>query len=494
MTVRKGLQAALWSSVEIGLRQCAQFAITIVLARLLLPEDFGVAAMLVFMASFAIAIMQNGISLALVTTRETNHAQETTIFWINMAIATAGGLILIAVAPVVASFYGQPALRLLILAVVAQIFFFALGSVHTALLTRSLHFRQLTVAGVTSTIAGGLAAIAAALAGAGVWALATQYVVGAAVNTLLLWLLSPWRPRRAIGVRETLPLIRSGSLMSLSGILEVLYSQGFVLLIGKFYGMRDVGLYSRAQSTQFFPSSIISMVIARIAIPLFAAKVGDPEALRRGLRLAIRMVMIINLPVMAGVAVLAGPLIHTLFGAQWDEAAPITTILALAGALLPLHVLNLQLLLAQGEARTFLNIEVKKKSVGVILVLAGGYFGIYGVAWSQIAFSVLVLPLNTQPTARTIGYGVFAQLRDLADIVLATAVMIVALILLGQVLVLPAPLFLAVAVPAGAFVYGLCGFALQLPSFVALYAGVRQGLFRAKAGAADGPVAEPPCE
>jgi teichuronic acid exporter len=494
MTVRRGLQAALWSSVEIGLRQCAQFAITIVLARLLLPQDFGVAALLVFMASFAIAIMQNGISLALVTTRETTQAQETTIFWINMSVALAGGLILVAAAPFVASFYGQPALRLLMLAVVAQIFFFALGSVHTALLTRSLHFRQLTIAGVASTLAGGLAAIAAALYGAGVWALATQYVVGAAVNTLLLWLLSGWRPRRAIGVRETLPLIRFGSLMSLSGILEVLYSHGFVLLIGKLYGMRDVGLYSRAQSTQFFPASIISMVVGRVAIPLFAAKVGDPAALRRGLRLAIRMVMIVNLPVMAGVAVLAGPIIHTLFGEQWLEAAPITTILALAGALLPLHVLNLQLLLAQGEARTFLHIEVKKKSVGVILVLAGSYFGIYGVAWSQIAFSVLALPLNAQPTARAIGYGTFAQLRDLADIVLATTVMAGALILLGQVLILPPPLFLAVAVPTGALVFALCGFGLRLPSFVALYAGVRQGLFRPKAGTADAAAAEPPPE
>ena len=485
MTVRKGLQAAMWSSMEIGLRQAAQLLITIVLARLLLPEDFGVAALLVFMASTVIAIMQNGVALALVTTRETSQAQETTVFWINVALALAIGLLLVAAGPALGRFYGQPILGPLLLVVAVQILLHALGTVQTALFTRALGFRSLAVAGVGGTVCGGIAAIIAAFAGAGVWALALQYVVSTAVSTALLWLMSGWRPAGRPDFAATLPLVHFGSYTSLSSLLEVVYSQGFALLIGKLYGMRDVGLFSRAQNTQFMPASLIALVITRIAIPLFSARLDDPAALQRGLRLANRLAMIINLPVMAGVAVLSAPIMVTLFGPQWLEAAPIATILAASGILLPLHTVNLQLLLARGDSRTFFEIEVKKKSLGVLLVLAGSYFGIYGVAWAQMIFYILVLPLNTRPTAQAIGYGLVAQLRDLADIIFAAAVMTGALLLLGRLLVLPPALYLLVAVPAGALVYAAVGFGLRLPSFVALHAHVRDNLLRREAGAGE---------
>jgi hypothetical protein len=148
----------------------------------------------------------------------------------------------------------------------------------------------------------------------------------------------------------------------------VLYTQGFALIIGKLHGLRDVGLYNRAYSTQALPANIMGSMMARIALPLFATRAEDTGALRRGIRMANSLAMIVNLPAMLGLTLLADLVVITLFGDQWLPVAPILAVLALGGILLPIHVDNLQLLLAQGGSRRFFKLELIKKSGGTVRI------------------------------------------------------------------------------------------------------------------------------
>jgi O-antigen/teichoic acid export membrane protein len=466
MTKQKAAAAGLWSALDIVLRQGVQFVVTIVLARLLAPEDFGIIALLTFFTALSIAFAQSGLTAGLVQKQDTSRDEESAVFWWNLGIATLFSVALVAAGPGLAAFYGHPVLAPLMWVAAAQIVLSALGAVQSALLTRNLRFDQLTKIGIASSVLSGAAGIAVAVAGGGIWALAAQMAVAAAINSAGAWIVSPWRPtlhRRFQSIRS---LFSFGTWVGLGMLLEVVYTQGSSLLIGKLYGVRDLGFYNRAMSTQLLPSSILAQIVARIALPLFAARAAEPDALQRGLKMAIGLAMVINMPTMVALALLAPEVIVVLFGSKWLPTAPILSILAISGILFPLHAINLQMVLAQGQTRIFLRNEIAKKIIGVTCMLVGSLFGIVGLAWSQVAYSLLAAIVNTRPTHVSLGYGLARQMRDLSGIFLATLAMGAGIVLLKSGLDLdPLPTLVA-CTAGGGLLYLLTGFLLRSSSFM----------------------------
>lgn len=466
MSRARAASAGIWSSIDVLLRQMVQFVVSIILARLLMPADFGIIALATFFSSLAVVFIQGGLTTALVQRQGTSYAEENAGFWLNLAASGVFALILVAVASPVASFYGQPLLRPLLFMAGAQVVLSALGAVQMALLTREMRFATLAKAGIASGIASGALGVAAAFYGAGVWALALQSILSVAVYSAALWLASPWRPSWRVQFGAARPLISFGAWLSLSSVLEVGYTQGFSLLLGKLHGVRDLGLYTRGANTQLLPTTVISTILARIVLPLFAPRADDAGAMLRGLRMANALVMLLNVPMMLGLILIPGPVIQTLFGAKWLPAAPILAILAVGGLFYPLHVMNLQILLAQGKSNTFFRIEIAKKLVGLVCVIVGSIFGIKGLAWSQVAMSIIALGINLEPTRRSLGYGLGRQLWDLRGIAACAAAMAAVVLPLSYAVAnLSAPVQLAIVVPAGAAVYFLCGFLFRMDAF-----------------------------
>jgi O-antigen/teichoic acid export membrane protein len=435
MTRAKAASAGLWSAVDVVLRQGIQFVVTVFLARLLTPADFGVIAILVFFSSLSMVFVQGGLSMALVQRQQTSSEEESAVFWWNLVASLIFAAAMVAMAPLVARFYNQDVLAPLMLLAAAQVVLSALGAVQQALLSRTLRFAELAKVGAFATLSSGVAAVVAAYFGLGVWALAIQLISSTVLTTVALWVISDWRPILHFKLSTIRPILSFGSWLSLSSTLEVLYSQGFALLVGKLHGVRELGFYSRAASTQQLPTNVLSSIIGRVALPLFAARSDDPEALRRGLSASLRLVMLINLPMMTGLALLPDLIIVVLFGEVWLPAARILAILAWGGLIFPMHVLNLQLLLAQGRSETYLKIELLKKAGGIIFVVIGSFYGIIGLALAQSLFSLVALAINVAPTARSIGYGLIAQLRDLLGLIGLTALMAVVVLLARHVVV-----------------------------------------------------------
>ncbi|HEY0130708.1 MAG TPA: polysaccharide biosynthesis C-terminal domain-containing protein, partial [Allosphingosinicella sp.] len=203
----------------------------------------------------------------------------------------------------------------------------------------------------------------------------------------------------------------------------------------------------------------------RIALPLFAARAAEPDALQRGLKMAIGLAMMINLPAMVALAFLSPEVIVVLFGAKWLPAAPILSILAIGGILFPLHAINLQMVLAQGRTRIYLRNEIAKKMIGVTCMLVGSLFGIVGLAWSQVAYSLLAAIVNTRPSHVSLGYGLSKQLRDLSGIFLATLAMAAGIVLLKTLLDLDPLPTLGICSLAGGLLYLLTGFLVRSASF-----------------------------
>jgi O-antigen/teichoic acid export membrane protein len=463
-------------------RQGVTFIVSLILARLLSPADFGAVAIAAFFSTFVIGAVQSAFSTAIVQRHDRSDREISSIFWLNL-IASIGLSAVFAISgPAVATYFRLPILAPLMFAAAAQAVFAALGSVHTALLTRDLCFRAIAQAGIPATALSGAVGAFLAFMGAGVWALAGQIVSAAAFGSLGAWLVCGWRPAAVLKFDELRDTFTFAKWISVSAGLEVLYSQGFALILGKLYGPRDLGLYSRASATQQLPGTVVAGIIARVALPLFARRREEPEALRAGLMAANRMAMLINLPALVGLALTSDLVMRVLYGPQWIGAAAVLAILAWGGVLYPLHANNLQVLLASGRSDAFFRIEIAKKVVGVVFVIVGSRFGIIGLAWSQLAFSLVALAINTWPSSRYLGCGLVPQLYNLKGIAGATAIMGAGVLILRHLFAGGPFLELVACVAGGICLYLLAGFAFQVRAFAEAFAMAKSMRSSATAG------------
>ena len=432
MLKQRAFAATLWSGVEVFTRQGLQFVVAIVLARLLDPAEFGLVATMALFIAVATALMDGGFSTALLQRQDIDHVDESTVFWFNLAIGTLLSAAIAFSAPWLATFFDLPVLRRLAPALGLTVFIAGLGAIHATLINKRLEFRKLLGINIVATVAAGVVAIALAVSGYGVWALVAQALVMAAATTAMLWVVGGWRPAWVFSRTTVRKLFALGGYNLASSLLEAAYSRFYTLIIGRWFGARDLGYYSNADATRQMPTRFLSAVVLRAALPMFAEAAQDREKLRRGLQLSIRGTMLINAPLMLGGAVLAEPLVRVLFGIRWLPAAPMLSVLCLAGIFYPLHALNLHVLLAQSHSKRMFHLEVLKKILGLALIVAGSVFGVMGIAWSQVAASLLGVVLNTHYSGRSLGYGLAAQSRDFLPPVLLALLMAAAVALLNH--------------------------------------------------------------
>ena len=257
-------------------------------------------------------------------------------------------------------------------------------------------------------------------------------------------------------------LFSFGGYLFLSGILYAVYTRIYSLLIGKLYGVRDLGLYSRADSLQQTSSGVISDVIGRVAFPAFSSVSGDLEKLGRGVRLAVKGTMLINVPAMLGLMAISDPLVKVLFGEQWLPSVPILRVLCISAIFLPLHVINLNTLKALGYSSLFFRLELMKNVLGITLLVVGSYFGVMGIAWGSVGFGLLAFLINAYFTGKLLGYGSFKQAIDIAPTVIISTFMAVALMWLDNFMQYSEAMKLLILAVAGACIFTFAAIICQL--------------------------------
>jgi teichuronic acid exporter len=465
MLKQQAVSATVWSGADLLLRQGLQAGVTIALARLLSPAEFGTIALLSLFIGLAGAFIDSGFSSALIQNQDITHEDESTVFWFNAALGALAALLLWGTAPWISRFYGVPILVPLARVLAINVFISALSSIHETLLTKRLDFRKQMMVGVTAAGVSGVLAIILAFRGFGVWALAAQALTSTTLVTVLLWVVNPWRPALVFSLASARKLFGFGSYLLMASLLDVSYNRLYTVFIGKLYGVSDLGFYTRADSTKQVPTAILSGVLARVAFPLFSAAAHDKERLRRGVRYAIRGVMLINVPMMLGVMATAQPLINTLFGPKWLPAVPALKVLCLAGVLWPLQMINLSALMAQGHSHLFFRLEVAKKVVGVILLVVGASYGIMGIAWSQVAFGLVAFFINAHYTNALLGYSGWQQTIDFLPVLGASAVMSLVVAFVGNAWRGPIALELLLQIAIGISIFLAICFTFRLDAF-----------------------------
>ncbi len=417
-----------WKIADQAATQGLALVASMVLARLLLPETFGLFAMLALAVAVGMVFIEGGLGAALIQRQDITPADENTVFWFNLAAGTAFATVLVLAAPWIAGYFGQPVLAPLARVLAVNMIMTTLLTVPVSRLVRVLDFRRLTVLSAVSVSGAGVLAVVLALRGWGVWALAAQVLATNAIKLSLVPVLAAWRPTGGFERERFARLVEFGGWMLISNLLDIVARRAYTVLVGKYYTAADLGIFNRAVDTRNVPQVFIGTTFQRLAFPVFSRLQDDLERLRRALRDSLSATMALNLPVMAGVALVAENAVPVLFGHQWDAVVPYLQVLCAAGALVPLQVGNRCVLTGLGHARLAFRLSLASQMLLLVVVIVTSQVSLQALAWGMVASQAASLLMHAVFTRRLLGYGLWAQLKDLAPYLGLTAAMALAVL------------------------------------------------------------------
>ena len=409
----KTLKGTIWSGVERFSVQGVSFVVMIIMARILTPADYGLVGMLTVFIAISQSLVDSGFSQALIRKQDRSEVDNSTVFYFNFGVGALLYLILFFCAPLIARFYNEPILipltRLIGLSVVINSFVV----VQRALLTIKIDFKTQAKASLSAAVVAGIVGITMAYRGFGVWAIVSYQLTNLSVNVGLLWIFSKWRPIRAFSAASFKELFSFGSKLAISGIINTLYVNVYLIVIGKVFKASDLGYYTRAQQFSDFPSSNLTGILQRVTFPVLCTMQDDDERLRSVYRRFLRLSGFLIFPLMVGLAAVAHPLIILVLKEKWEFSAVLLQILCFSMMWYPIHAINLNLLQVKGRSDLFLKLEILKKCIGVAILCVTIPMGLKVMCWGMVASSLIALVINTHYTGLLINVGFLRQIRDL---------------------------------------------------------------------------------
>lgn len=453
--IRSGVAWKLGSQLIL---QVSRMAVALILARLLTPDDWGLAAMVIVFSGVVIVFAESALGIALIQRRSIDEDDRSTVFWTSAAIGLALMLAGFGLAEPLARFYGEPEVAPLFTALSVGFLVTALGSTQQALLIRDMRFDRLELRQIAATVVGAAVGIALALAGYGAWAIVGQLLTEAVMSTALLWLLAGWWPSARFSF---------ASLRRLAGFAGNVFGENLLyqagrnvgnLLIGRFLGASALGLYALATNIVLVPFARIAGPLQQVFFPAFALMSDDRPRMADTWIRATRLVGVISIPALVGLAVVAPDFVQVVLGPKWSDAIPVIQILAIVGLIQSLQTLCGEVLLALGRANWLLWFTMLWFVASLASFAIGVQWGVTGVAATYAIATLLVEPLRTYVTARALDVSAWRLVAALSGVAQASALMGAFLLVARSALVaadVPAAVRLGLLVLAGGGVYVL---------------------------------------
>lgn len=410
----KTIKGTMWSAADAFLGQGVTFLVGIILARLLLPNEYGLIGICLIFNTVLSGIVDSGFSNALIRKKDCTDDDYNTMFLTNLGISIVLYCLLFVNSRLVAHFFGREELTALIRATGLLLFFNALSITQVTILTKRIDFKTKTKASLISAILSGIVGIAMAYTGFGVWALVGQMLSKQLLYTLCLWALNKWWPTLKFSAQSFRYMWGFGWKLLVSGLLNNIWNQLYQVVVGKFYSPATLGQYTRSNEYASIFSSNLTTIIQRVSYPVLSEIQDDKQRMVEGYRRVIKMTMFITAICMISLGAVAEPLIYCLIGPQWHEAATYLPLICISMAFYPLHAINLNMLKVLGRSDIFLYLEIIKKIIGIIPICIGIFIDIYWMLVASILIGFVSIYLNSWYTGKALGYTFRKQLRDIA--------------------------------------------------------------------------------
>ncbi len=467
-----------WSTAEKVCSMLLQMVVSIVVARLLVPEDFGVMAILTFFTAVALVVVDSGFSQTLLRKGEPTYNDYKSVFAFNMAVSLALYLLFVAISPLLADYY-----NLQIIKKIAPVLFLllpinALGIIQNTKLSREFRFGVLSRINFAASFVAGAAAIAVALCGGGVWALVAQRLTMMAVKSLLLWWRGDWRGEGKFersAWQEMAPF--SFRLMS-TDIVAALYNNVAQLFIGKVYSTNTLGFFNQAQKVKDLTVQSAVLSVQTVTYPALAKIKDDAEKFAESFRKVLLVNIFVMAPVSVGLSAVAEPLFRVLLGEKWLATVPYFEVIALSGLFYPLAMVAYNVLKVHSNGAIIFRLELLKKGIMTAVLALTIPHSTMAIAWGLVAMTVVEFVVNFAATRRYTQLSWWQMVRTLLPSLIITAVMYVAVKAVGYYAVSFAPICLLLTqIGVGALCYTLSAWAFRVEAF-GEFVNLVKGIFK----------------
>lgn len=409
----KTISGIFWSFLQQAGGRGISFLITIILARLLSPQDFGLIAILMIFIQISQTLVNGGFSLALIQKKEVDDEDYSSVFYINLVVSCAAYMIIYVTAPFIAVFYNQPILTLL-LRILSLVFIInAFSYVQEAHLNKDLRFKTLMFIHLPSNIFGGAVSIGMAMLGFGVWSIVALQLVTRLAYAIQIWIYSKWKPLFSFNKHKAKNLFSFGYKLMISDIIHTIYTNIYIVIIGKFFPVSTVGYYQTAYTMVDAPSSTITGVLSGVTFPIFASIQDDTNKLKEGYRSIMQQVFFWICPAFLLAGFLATPMFRFIFTDKWLPAVPYFQWLCVVGVFAPLIIYNLNIVNVIGRSDVFLKLELIRKAVSIIAIIIVIPYGIKALLIVQAASIIFTYFLFSFFAGRFIQYTMREQLQDI---------------------------------------------------------------------------------
>lgn len=409
----KTIKGVSWSIIDNLANAGITFLIGILLARILSPAEFGLIGMITIFIAVSNSIVDSGFSSALIRKVEPKDIDYNTVFYFNLFLGIGLYFILFFSAPAISQFFNEPSLISITRVMGTILIINAFGIVQRSLLVKKVDFKTQTKISLIASIISGFVSIVLALKGFGVWSLVGHQITRQLLISTFLWVFNTWRPALEFSKESFHELFGFGSKLLIADIINTIYNNIYFLIIGKFYSVVQLGQYTRAEQFNSIFSSNLANVVQRVSYPVLCSIQDDDERLKLTYQRIIKATMLVTFACMLGLASIAKPLILITIGVKWLPAVPYLQIICFAGMLLPLHAINLNILIVKGRSDLLLRLEFIKKPIAVIPICLGIFYGIEFMLWGSVFLSFAAYVLNSYYSARLINYSTWAQIKDI---------------------------------------------------------------------------------
>lgn len=415
---KTALSGVYWTFIQQMSNQGISFVVSIILARLLLPEEFGLIALLGVFIAIGGVLVDSGLSQSLIRTENPTDVDYSTIFFFNIIISCLLYAIMFLSAPFIAIFYNQPIL-INIIRIYCLIFVInSFAVIQNTRLTKDLNFKKQTLLNVPSLIIGSIVGIVMASSGYGVWSLVFSLLTKAIAYTIQLWFWSPWKPTFVFNKISILKHLNFGYKLGISGLINSLFKEIYTIIIGKCFDPTQVGFYNRANTLRQLPVQNLSSILNSVTYPLFSKIQNDDIKLKSVYKKIMQMSIYLISPILLIMSVLAEPLFRFLLTEKWLPSVPYFQILCFIGILYPVNAYNLNVLSVKGYSNLHLKLEIIKKIIAVVVILISFQWGIYGLLYGHVFLSIFALVINSYYSGKYIDYNFTEQLRDILPSIL----------------------------------------------------------------------------
>ncbi len=459
---QKVVKGFAWALLERFSMQFASFFISMILARLLTPNDYGTIALLTIFISLSGVFADSGFGSAIIQKKEATEVDFNSVFYLSLCTSSLVYGVLFFIAPWVAAFYETPILVDLLCLLGLSIPLNAINSIQNAELSRKMLFHLSFRISLIGFVATSITGVSLAFLGYGPWALAWSSIAGAVVGVVTRWYFIAWRPKLMFSWQAIKGLFSYGWKLIISSLLDRGYNNLSGLLIGTFYSRADLAFVDKGRSIPSMAMDSINGTLDRVAFPALAQVQDQREKVRDTMRRMIATSTFFVFPLMTGCTVCASSLIPLLFGNQWLPAIPYVQLACFTFALWPFHTINLQAINALGRSDVFLILEIIKKGLGLIAILSTVRFGVWWmIAVGAFVMGPMSMVINSWPNRKLLGYTIGMQLRDVLPAALLCGLMTGCILPLVW-LPLPGWGRLLLQVPLGVIVYFFAAWLFRL--------------------------------